>query len=70
VTTIKVNRETCQGYGNCVMAFPEAFDLDDDGFVVLKRDTADDSEADPLRRAVYDCPTDSIIIADASPAER
>jgi ferredoxin len=65
MTKIKVNRETCQGYGNCVIAFPEAFDLDDDGLVVLKRDTADGSEADPLRRAVYDCPTDSILAGES-----
>jgi ferredoxin len=62
MTRIKVNRETCQGYGNCVIAFPEAFDIGDDGLVALKRDHADDSEAERLRRAVYDCPTDSITI--------
>ena len=61
MTAIKVNRGTCQGYGNCVIAFPEAFDLDDDGLVVLKRDTADGSQEESLRRAEYDCPTESVI---------
>jgi len=67
MTKIKVNRDTCQGYGNCVIAFPAAFDLDDDGLVVLKRDSingADGEEAEALRRAAYDCPTESITVAE------
>jgi ferredoxin len=64
MTTIKVNRETCQGYGNCVIAFPGAFDIDDDGIVVLKRAHAEGGEEDQLHRAVYDCPTDSIAVDD------
>jgi ferredoxin len=62
MTRISANRDTCQGYGNCVIACPGVFDLDDDGLVMLKRDHADGDEADALRRAVYDCPTDSISI--------
>jgi ferredoxin len=60
MTTIRVNHETCQGYGNCVIAFPAAFDLGDDGLVVLKRDQAGDNEMEPLRKAAYDCPTESV----------
>lgn len=60
--TIKVDRSVCQGYGNCVLADPATFDLDDDGLVTLKLDQVDPSEADAVRRAAYDCPTDAIKI--------
>jgi ferredoxin len=62
MTTIRANRETCQGHGNCVLAFPDVFDLDDDGLVVLTRDQVADGELEAARRAAYDCPTDSITV--------
>lgn len=36
------------------------FDLDDDGFVLLKNATPPDERLGRVRAAVYDCPTDSI----------
>jgi ferredoxin len=45
-----------------VLAFPDVFDLDDDGLVVLIRDQVADSELAAARRAAYDCPTDSITV--------
>jgi ferredoxin len=58
---IKVNRGTCQGYGNCVLALPSVFDLDEEGLVVLTREQTEDGELEGLRRAAYDCPTESIM---------
>jgi len=57
---ITINRETCNGYGNCVLAAPAIFDVDDDGLVVLNTDAVDAAQLELLRRAAYDCPTDSI----------
>ena len=57
---IKVNRETCNGYANCMKASAAIFDVDDDGLVVLKQDDVDDDQLAVVKRAVYDCPTDSI----------
>jgi ferredoxin len=65
VISIKVNRATCNGYGNCLLAAPDIFDLGDDGLVVLKRDTVDDDQLALVRRAVYDCPTDSIELVES-----
>jgi ferredoxin len=59
---IEVNRETCNGYGNCVIAAESVFELDDEGLVTLKRAEAGDEDRDAVRRAVYDCPTDSIAL--------
>jgi ferredoxin len=57
---IQVNRETCNGYGNCVIAAESIFDLDDEGLVTLKQSEVGDEHLADIQRAVYDCPTDSI----------
>ena len=35
---LKADFEACQGYANCVDAAPDAYDIDDDGVVVLLKD--------------------------------
>jgi ferredoxin len=62
---IGVNRATCNGYGNCVLAAESVFDLDDDGLVVLKHEVVGADELDAVRRAVYGCPTDSITLSES-----
>ena len=57
---IKVNRDTCLGYGNCVLVAEDLFALDDDGLVTVERELVGDEELEAVRRAVYDCPTNSI----------
>jgi ferredoxin len=64
---IEVNRETCNGYGNCVVAASSIFDIDDEGLVVLLQATAEDDDVKAARQAAYDCPTDSIKLTDADP---
>lgn len=54
------NRETCEGFGTCVMVSEEIFDLDDEGLVVLKQELVPDDLLREVRQAAYDCPTDSI----------
>jgi ferredoxin len=61
---VTVNRETCEGYANCVRAAPDVFDLDDDDLVVLKQDEPPDAQLSRVRRATYDCPTESISFTD------
>jgi ferredoxin len=62
---IKVDRGVCQGYGNCVLASPDTFDLDDDGLVVLRDEQVDPARRDEVRRAAYDCPTDAISVIES-----
>jgi ferredoxin len=57
---VAVDRGTCSGFGNCAVIAESIFDLDDEGLVVLKRELVGDDELDAVRRAAYDCPTDSI----------
>jgi ferredoxin len=65
MTTVQANRETCQGYGNCVIAAGGHFDIDGDGLVVvLKASAESDADIEAIRRAAYDCPTSSITVDD------
>jgi ferredoxin len=57
---LKVHRETCSGFGNCVLASGTIFGRDDEGFVVLERAAVGDDELEAVQQAVYNCPTDSI----------
>ena len=57
---IKVNRDTCLGYGNCVLVAEHLCALDDEGLVTVDRELVGDDELEAVRRAVYDCPTSSI----------
>jgi ferredoxin len=57
---IKIDPSRCEGFGNCINAAPDLFDLDDNGKVVLKKDTVEDSRLEVVRRAVYDCPVNVI----------
>ena len=59
---VRINRATCQGYGNCVLADPDTFDLDETNLVVLKQTGWEPDELPRLRQAAYDCPTDSISV--------
>ena len=57
---VVANRETCGGFGTCLVVAEAIFDLDDEGLVVVKQPLVDDDQLAALRQAAYDCPTDSI----------
>ncbi|MEU1692609.1 ferredoxin [Streptomyces sp. NPDC005774] len=59
---ILVDLDKCQGYGNCVMAAPEVFDLSEAGkVVVLDTDTSDVAS---LRQGVRECPAHALELAE------
>jgi ferredoxin len=57
---IKIDPTRCEGFGNCVNAAPDIFEVDDDGRVCLRKDVVGDDRIDVVRRAVYDCPVNVI----------
>ncbi len=61
---ITVDRTTCLGYGNCALVAEHLFEVDEEGLAVIKLPLVEDSEREAVRRAVYDCPTDSIALQD------
>jgi ferredoxin len=61
VMKVVIDRNACQGYGNCVVAAPDVFDLDDDGKVVLLVAEPGEDLAAAVREAVRDCPVRAIV---------
>ncbi len=61
---IQVDVGLCQGYGNCVTADEGHFDLDDDGLVIVLRDTVTADETAAAATAVRNCPADAIRLVD------
>lgn len=63
-----VDRAKCRGYGNCLDAAPDAFDLDDDDIAVPLRASFPASDRAALERAVDRCPAHALSLEDAPEA--
>jgi ferredoxin len=59
---VRVDLDKCQGYGNCVLAAPDIFDVDDSNLVVLLADPIPDDRAADVRQAVRECPTGALAV--------
>lgn len=54
---VHVDYELCEGHGECVIAAPDVFDLDEDGRkVVLLREDPPEELREQVRDAVMMCP--------------
>jgi ferredoxin len=60
---VKADLGQCQGYGNCVAAADDTFDLDDDGVVVLLRAEIPESDRDRVEAAAQSCPVSALAVA-------
>jgi len=59
---VTIDTARCQGYGNCIFAAPDLFDLDDETNVaVLKKSDFDGADRQGILDAVADCPASAII---------
>jgi ferredoxin len=61
---VHVDLDKCQGYGNCVGAAPDVFDLDDRGLVTLLTEEPSDDRAEDVLQAEKLCPVQAISIED------
>jgi ferredoxin len=64
---IRIDRELCVGFGDCVTAAPEAFVLDDEGLAVFRQPQAVPREL--LLAACEACPVDAITVWDEAGAQ-
>lgn len=63
MTRVEVDRALCQGYGNCVIAAPQIFDLDDAGQAVVVADSiGEDEERRMALAAASVCPVSAIVV--------
>ena len=60
---IRIDRTLCVGFGDCVEAAPDAFDLDGEGIAIFLNPAA--VPVDTLRDACGICPVDALMILDA-----
>lgn len=63
---IEIDRSKCTGLGICESVDPDIFEIDDEGSLVLLRDTVDESDRDIVDEAVRACPTRALRVVDAS----
>lgn len=64
MTRVAVEVQRCEGYGNCVVAAPIAFDLDDEGKAVLLRAAVAAADRAAVTAAVRSCPAAAIRLED------
>lgn len=64
MAVVKVDRELCQGYANCVAVAGDVFDVDDEGIVVLLTDSVPESERARVAKAALSCPVSALAVAD------
>lgn len=56
--------EACQGYGNCITGASDAYDIDDDGKVVLLTEEINDADRPRVEEAARSCPVNALSIED------
>lgn len=61
---LNVDRDLCEGYGNCVFQAADVFDLGDDDIVTLLRSDVPPSDRTRIEEAVQSCPVAALSIAD------
>ena len=59
---IKIDRQLCQGLGNCVAIAPLVFQLDEENKVIVVDASAEDENT--ITEAAMSCPYKAIIIED------
>ncbi|WP_329568339.1 ferredoxin [Streptomyces sp. NBC_01361] len=62
---LKADFGACQGYANCVIAAPDTYDLDDDGVVVLLKDSIPEDDLARVQEAARSCPVSALMIEEA-----
>ncbi|OBJ12991.1 ferredoxin [Mycobacterium colombiense] len=64
---LHVDRETCQGHSRCYAAYPELFDIDDEGTAFVTMEDIPSGWEDRAHNAIANCPERAIHILKESP---
>ncbi|WP_026197832.1 ferredoxin [Sciscionella marina] len=62
MSKLRVDRELCEGYGNCVFQAPDIFDLGDDNVVSLLKEDIAESDRVRVEEAVQSCPVAALLL--------
>ncbi len=63
---VHVNSQICAGFGICLGAAPEIFELHDDGYAIVRVSEVKPEDEDAVRRAAFQCPSQAITISEDS----
>jgi ferredoxin len=61
---LSVDRELCDGYGNCIFVAPKLFGLDDENLVFLLKTAVEPDEREDALLAVAECPRRAIAMSE------
>lgn len=59
-----VDYDKCTGLGLCESLAPDFFEVDDDGSLLLLKETGSEDQRAELEEAVRSCPTEALSIED------
>jgi ferredoxin len=65
VPVLKADVQACQGYGNCITGAPDAYDIDDDGKVILLKREITEQERPRIEEAARSCPVSALTVEDS-----
>ena len=68
MATLRVDRDLCEGYANCVFQADDVFDLGDDNVVTLLRVEIPQSDRVRIEEAVESCPVAALSLHENSPS--
>ena len=61
--TIRIERDLCVGFGDCIDAAPDVFEFDDEGIAAFKQGNPD-TRREALLDACSSCPVDALTALD------
>lgn len=60
IAGVQIDSTKCQGHGRCYSLAPELFDVDDEGYGVVRTADLDPEQASLAERAIAECPERAI----------
>lgn len=63
---VSAEPETCKGYGNCVIAAADYFDIDDAGVVVVLKHEVPEASRGHVEAAIRSCPVSALRIEESA----
>ena len=64
MSRLRVDRDLCEGYANCVFQAPDVFDLGDDDIVVLRARDIGEADRERVAEAAASCPVAALSLDD------
>ena len=61
---LTVDRDVCQGHNRCYAAFPDLFEVDDEGKSYVRSEEIPELRQNDARMAVYNCPERAIHLSE------